>query len=222
MIEKKCPPGFAQDTDVAEECVDINECRTGNHSCNLTTHDCINSNGWFSCTPKVRSGTSSKVKREISSIVRRGTSSVVRTGTSSGVRRGTSSVVRIGTSSEVRSGASSGARIGTSSEARSVTSSKARSGASNEVRSGASCRAGFKRNRWSNECEDVNECEIVYQLCLRGQTCQNTIGSYVCNCQVYCQLVLKFFISNHSFKICFSILLICNKIINRLVIPKIP
>ncbi len=85
-----------------------------------------------------------------------------------------------------------------------------------------SCRSGFRRNRLSNECEDVNECETLYRLCLSGQTCQNTIGSYVCNCQVYCQLVWKFFVPYHSFKICFSIISICNKIINRLVIPKIP
>jgi fibulin 1/2 len=145
MIENECLPGFTQDPNGAEECVDINECKTGTHSCNLTTHECINSNGSFSCVSKVRSRASSE-----------------------------------------------------------------------------SCRSGFRRNRLSNECEDVNECETIYGLCLIGQTCQNTIGSYVCNCQVYCQLVLKFFIPIHSLKIFFSMKFICNKIINRLVIRKIP
>ncbi len=55
-----------------------------------------------------------------------------------------------------------------------------------------SCRSGFRRNRKTNECEDVNECESVYRVCPRGQTCQNTNGSYVCNCQVYYHLILNF------------------------------
>ncbi|CAG2116609.1 unnamed protein product, partial [Medioppia subpectinata] len=45
------------------------------------------------------------------------------------------------------------------------------------------CLPGFRRNRWSRECEDINECETEYMPCRREQSCRNTVGSYVCYCQ---------------------------------------
>jgi hypothetical protein len=105
-----CAKGF-RFSKLTYQCEDIDECRIGQHSCNLATHDCINTDGSFTCAPIVRSG------------------------------------ILID-----------------------------------------SCRSGFRRNRWSNECEDVNECETQDRPCRRGQTCQNTIGSYACYCQVFSQL----------------------------------
>lgn len=42
-----------------------------------------------------------------------------------------------------------------------------------------SCTKGFTHNTSTNECVDINECEI-YGICSQG--CSNTIGSYRCSC----------------------------------------
>ncbi|XP_076236207.1 uncharacterized protein LOC143180395 [Calliopsis andreniformis] len=50
-----CPPGFQlrNDSDYFikndDLCQDINECKLGLHSCNISTHFCINTNGSYSC-----------------------------------------------------------------------------------------------------------------------------------------------------------------------------
>ena len=104
----KCEPGY-RFSKLTYQCEDIDECRIGQHSCNLATHNCVNTNGAFNCFPMM----SSNLEVE-------------------------------------------------------------------------DCRPGFKKNRWSRECEDINECETEYKPCRRDQSCRNTIGSYVCYCQV-CQ-----------------------------------
>ncbi|XP_076756473.1 uncharacterized protein LOC143426737 [Xylocopa sonorina] len=50
-----CPPGFKPTNNnyylnrIEESCQDVNECALGLHSCNISTHYCINTNGSYSC-----------------------------------------------------------------------------------------------------------------------------------------------------------------------------
>ena len=102
----KCQTGF-RFSKLTYQCEDIDECRIGQHTCNLATYNCVNKEGSYDCLPMV----SSNLEEE-------------------------------------------------------------------------SCGSGFRRNRWSRQCEDINECETEYKPCRRDQSCRNTVGSYVCYCQV--------------------------------------
>ncbi|XP_054011032.1 fibrillin-1-like [Hylaeus anthracinus] len=63
-----CPPGFQPPnntdymTSIDVSCKDINECVLGLHSCNATTHYCVNTNGSYHCQPFVRTTTTTTIK----------------------------------------------------------------------------------------------------------------------------------------------------------------
>ncbi|EAT36338.1 AAEL011566-PA [Aedes aegypti] len=47
-IQFNCVPGLAYNTTL-HQCVDVDECRTGEHSCNLAGQICVNTNGGYEC-----------------------------------------------------------------------------------------------------------------------------------------------------------------------------
>ncbi|KAE9553170.1 hypothetical protein FO519_003609 [Halicephalobus sp. NKZ332] len=42
------------------------------------------------------------------------------------------------------------------------------------------CSSGFKQNTSEGPCEDIDECQMGYDLCSPGTSCQNTMGGYNC------------------------------------------
>ncbi|XP_064595145.1 IgGFc-binding protein-like isoform X3 [Liolophura sinensis] len=42
---------------------------------------------------------------------------------------------------------------------------------------------GFKLNKKSGKCQDINECRERTHKCPKGSKCKNTIGSYTCQCK---------------------------------------
>ncbi|XP_063832111.1 adhesion G protein-coupled receptor E2-like [Ostrinia nubilalis] len=44
------------------------------------------------------------------------------------------------------------------------------------------CRPGYRHNRSTNTCDDIDECSIEYNQCHATQLCGNTAGAYRCSC----------------------------------------
>lgn len=48
------------------------------------------------------------------------------------------------------------------------------------------CGTGFTPNRRSGQCEDINECALNHDTCVEGQTCENSVGSFMCRRTLGC------------------------------------
>ncbi|CAH1783488.1 unnamed protein product [Owenia fusiformis] len=48
------------------------------------------------------------------------------------------------------------------------------------------CEVGYEFNPSIRECEDVNECASNRDNCRQGQTCENTVGSFICRRSISC------------------------------------
>lgn len=67
-----CPSGFQyNDTYYSSRnepsCRDINECALGLHSCNVSTHYCVNTNGSYSCKEFATTISSPRISKQLNS-----------------------------------------------------------------------------------------------------------------------------------------------------------
>jgi hypothetical protein len=62
----------------------------------------------------------------------------------------------------------------------------------NVEKNSVSCGHGFYYNSKTNNCEDINECEIENNGCSKNQVCENRIGSYVCEPKSICRTGYNF------------------------------
>ena len=46
----------------------------------------------------------------------------------------------------------------------------------------AACEEGFRYNKRTDSCEDVDECSLGLAACFHGASCVNTLGSHRCEC----------------------------------------
>ena len=45
------------------------------------------------------------------------------------------------------------------------------------------CEKGYRPSKWREGCSDIDECATNETVCLQNETCVNTMGGYLCDCQ---------------------------------------
>lgn len=164
---KSCPPGFKQGPNGLNDCVDVDECAENLFDCQTPEERCVNSYGAYYCEPA-----NEAIKQE--------TKSNIKLKCPSGFRL-SKTTLKCEDIDECLIGQHScnlASHICLNANGSYICISR------NSQINHLTCTNGFRKNRWSGECEDINECELNSNACPKGQTCQNTIGSYQCYCQV--------------------------------------
>ena len=157
-------------------CVDIDECMIGSHSCILAREECKNIYGSYYCSPKSSTSTTTTPIPEITFFIpspasfRRGLADP-----ETDVESETDDFITTGHGSIPRSiGAVPRPRI----QLYTPRSIPLPPGSEDTI-----CERGFELSNHTNDCEDIDECDLKSHKCPHNSECINIEGSYTCKCQ---------------------------------------
>lgn len=159
-----CPMGY-HFVRFSFQCEDIDECRIGQHQCNLTRTKCVNFPGSYSCVTLPGYGL-----RNDTLMYRNVTNERNKSKFNPSCMEGFEMNDELGICEDIN-------------ECKQLNSPCPSMSICHNLigRFECHCKIGFEQNPETKQCEDVDECRIGLHACYGNLRCRNTIGSYECS-----------------------------------------
>ncbi|XP_076376095.1 uncharacterized protein LOC143259120 [Megalopta genalis] len=184
-----CPPGFQphNSTDYFRTadsfCEDINECELGIHTCNITSQDCVNTNGSYFCDATTKTTTTTTPRNSIRNL-------------NIEDRKALSYQTTCERGYERNSATGECTDINECEQGRSCRDHERCHNIPGGYECSPLCTSGWYFNTQTKGCQDVDECLLGSHDCSQStHICRNTNGSFVCDLLPPCESGFEY---NHN------------------------